>query len=158
MADDSLYAIDDLAALGGVSRRTVRYYIQEGVLPAPLGVGRGPHYDRSHLERLLEVRAMQEAGGTLDEIKLALAGSAPTRPPSSAGVLPIDRSVWRRLQVAPGVEVHVSGDLSLPAPSKLQELAAWCRANFGAPQRPGRERRGQQDDSLRGGEDENRDA
>ena len=37
------YNIDELADLGGVSRRTVRYYVQEGLLPAPLGVGRGRH-------------------------------------------------------------------------------------------------------------------
>lgn len=34
-----------MAELGGVSRRTVRYYVQEGLLSAPLGVGRGRHYD-----------------------------------------------------------------------------------------------------------------
>ena len=51
------YAIGDLAQLADVSRRTVRYYVQEGLLPAPLGVGRGNHYGPEHLERILEVKA-----------------------------------------------------------------------------------------------------
>jgi len=40
MADER-YSVGELADLGGVSRRTVRYYVQEGLLPTPLGVGRG---------------------------------------------------------------------------------------------------------------------
>ena len=141
MTDEPRYGIDDLAALGGVSRRTVRYYVQEGLLPAPLGVGRGRHYDASHLSRLLEVRAMQEAGTSLDEIRAALSGRRDSRP-EEAGVAPrVDRSLWRRLAVAPGVELHVSREVGLPPPSKLQHLAEWCRANF-----------------IRGREDEDRDA
>jgi hypothetical protein len=38
--------------------------------------------------------------------------------------------VWRRLTLAPGVELHVSRDVRLPAPGKLAELSAWCQLNF----------------------------
>src|SRR6185503_1094737 len=64
--------IEDLAELGGVTRRTVRYYVQEGLLPAPLGVGRGRHYGPEHLERLLHVKALQEDGLPLSEIRRRL--------------------------------------------------------------------------------------
>src|SRR5512140_1664608 len=64
--------IAELAALGGVTRRTVRYYVQEGLLPAPRGVGRGKHYGPEHLERLLAVKALQEQGRSLDEVRGAL--------------------------------------------------------------------------------------
>src|SRR5512137_1948428 len=67
--NDRRFGIDELADLGGVSRRTVRFYIQEGLLPAPLGVGRGSHYDRTHLDRLLAIKAEQEAGRSLDDIR-----------------------------------------------------------------------------------------
>ena len=66
MAEDVRYAVGDLAELGVVSRRTVRYYVQEGLIPPPFGVGRGNHYGREHLDRLLRVKAMQEAGQTLE--------------------------------------------------------------------------------------------
>lgn len=122
------YGIDELAELGGVSRRTVRYYVQEQLLPAPLGVGRGNHYGGEHLERLLQVKALQEAGKSLDEIRAALSG-APRRPavtkrPAAAEV---PRSLWRRLTVAPGVELHVASGVRLPSQARLDELAAWCR-------------------------------
>ena len=72
---------------------------------------------------------MQEAGRTLEEIKQALSGTGGR---ASREEIPhaLDRSVWRRITVAPGVEVHVAGGVRLPSPGKLNELAAWCRAHF----------------------------
>jgi hypothetical protein len=127
--EQSLYNADELADLGGVSRRTVRYYVQEGLIPAPLGVGRGRHYGPAHLDRLLAVKAQQEAGLTLDEIRGGRAGviggSAIHRPPS-----PLARTTWRRLTLAPGVELHVAQDRRLPAPGRLDELVEWCRIHL----------------------------
>ncbi len=62
MPEEPRYAIGDLADLGGVSRRTVRYYVQEGLLPTPFGVGRGNHYGPEHLDRLLRVKALRKPG------------------------------------------------------------------------------------------------
>jgi DNA-binding transcriptional MerR regulator len=137
-ADDVRYAIGDLATLGGVSRRTVRYYVQEGLIPAPLGVGRGNHYATAHLDQLLRVKALQEAGQTLDEIRRAL--ESPSRAarikrssPSAPATAPaLGRSLWRRLSVAPGVELHVDSTVDLPSPSALRELAEWCQRHLDA--------------------------
>jgi len=130
MANDR-YAVGELADLGGVSRRTVRYYVQEGLIPAPLGVGRGDHYGREHLDRLLQVKALQEAGRTLDEIRQLLdAGAVSTTRAAAAVARPLPREVWRRVTVAPGVELHVSDNVRLPSPARLQELADWCRLHL----------------------------
>ena len=134
MPEEPRYAIGDLADLGGVSRRTVRYYVQEGLLPAPFGIGRGNHYGPEHLDHLLRVKALQEAGHTLDEIRRALNGkeveqiAALRAGPTAASALA--REVWRRITLAPGVELHVAGDVRLPSPGKLAELAGWCRQNL----------------------------
>jgi DNA-binding transcriptional MerR regulator len=125
---EALYAIGELADLGGISRRTVRYYVQEGLLPPPLGLGRGSHYGQEHLDRLLQVKALQEASRSLDEIRHLLGGPPPAGVPVPAPPLP--RTIWRRIEVAPGVELHVSEDVKLPPPGRLQELAAWCRQHF----------------------------
>ena len=131
MANAPRYAIGDLADLGGVSRRTVRYYVQEGLLPAPNGVGRGNHYGAEHLDRLLKVKSLQEAGRTLDEIRRDL-NERPSRRALQATTPaePLPRTIWRRLTVAPGVELHVAGHVRLPSPGRLQELTAWCRQHF----------------------------
>jgi DNA-binding transcriptional MerR regulator len=129
MVETREYGIAELADLGGVSRRTVRYYVQEGLLPAPLGVGRGRHYGPAHLAQLLRVKALQEEGRSLTEIRAILAGRQdggrgprlPTAPP---------RSPWTRLELAPGVELHVAGGVRIPPPRKLAELTDWCRRVF----------------------------
>ena len=124
------YNIDELAELGGVSRRTVRFYVQEGLLPAPLGVGRGSHYDRSHLERLLEVKAEQEAGRSLNDIRAGRRPSSGRFRHAAAPQRSIPRSAWRRLDLAPGVELHVGSDIRLPAAGRLDELVNWCRQHL----------------------------
>jgi DNA-binding transcriptional MerR regulator len=135
MPAEPRYAIGELADLGGVSRRTVRYYVQEGLLPPPFGVGRGNHYGRQHLDQLLRVKALQEAGHTLDEIRRAIDGQEDARLDALSAGSPtapsLAREVWRRITLAPGVELHVAGDVRLPSPGKMADLADWCRENFG---------------------------
>ena len=127
MPEEPRFSVGDLADLGGVQRRTVRYYVQEGLLPTPHGVGRGNHYGPEHLERLLKVKTLQEGGRSLDEIRRIL--NQKTKAHDEPAPAP-ERSVWRRITLAPGVELNVSSDVRLPAPGKLAELAAWCRLHF----------------------------
>src|SRR5438045_5681392 len=136
--DERCYGIEELAELGGVTRRTVRYYVQRGLLPTPLGTGRGLHYTPAHLERLIHIRQLQESGVPLGEIAARLNGtlqhpvSAPGAPPelstslraSSPHVLPggsgplnwaalptqAQGETWMRFVLADGVELHVRTD------------------------------------------------
>lgn len=122
------YGIAELAELGGVSRRTVRYYVQEGLLPAPFGVGRGQHYGPAHLERLLEVKRLQQNGRALEEIRRELRGEpvrATRRKPAS-----VRHSVWRRVVLLPGVELHVAAAVPLPASAQFDELTDMVRRAF----------------------------
>jgi hypothetical protein len=124
------YNIDELADLVGVSRRTVRFYVQEGLLPAPLGVGRGSHYDRTHLDRLLEVRSLQESGRSLEDIRAGRTPSHSAGQPATARASAVPRSAWRRLELAPGVELHLSSDIRLPPGPRLEELVGWCHRHL----------------------------
>ena len=124
---DARYGIAELAELGAVSRRTVRYYVQEGLLPAPFGVGRGQHYGPAHLERLLEVKRLQQIGLALDEIRRELRGE-PARAAARRQPAPVSRSVWRRLVLMPGVELHVAA--AVPLPAKLDDFTRALRRAF----------------------------
>jgi DNA-binding transcriptional MerR regulator len=137
MSESERYGIEELAALGGVTRRTVRYYVQEGLIPAPLGVGRGRHYGAEHLDRLQAVKALQERGRSLDQIRQELGrdtgraqGRRRARQRSPEPLPLVPRSAWTRLEVVPGLELHVSGRRRLPSPGRLRELAEWCERHF----------------------------
>ena len=58
------YSIGELAELGRVSRRTVHFYVQQGLIDPPEGRGRGSYYAAPHLEQQHLVLAVQPYGLT----------------------------------------------------------------------------------------------
>jgi Ca-activated chloride channel family protein len=66
------YKLDELAAAAGVSPRTVRYYVQRGLLPAPAFRGRDTAYSGEHLLRLRAIKRLQESFLPLDAIQAEL--------------------------------------------------------------------------------------
>ncbi|MBP1634901.1 MAG: hypothetical protein H6Q10_1475 [Acidobacteria bacterium] len=74
MSVRATYSIGDLAAAAGVSRRTLHFYVQRGLLPPPEGRGRGARYTDDHLARLLQIKGWQEQGLPLEEIRGRLTG------------------------------------------------------------------------------------
>ena len=89
----------------GVTPRTVRYYIAEGLLERPQGERRGAHYLQRHLEQLLLIRRWTDAGLSLERIRELIAG-APEDPPRRP-VPPGSVEIWSRATVADGLEVHL---------------------------------------------------
>jgi DNA-binding transcriptional MerR regulator len=114
----------------------VRYYVQRGLLPAPVFRGRDTVYGREHLVRLQAIRRLQEQFLPLDVIQQTLAGAAPDAlqtlaagqevVPATAGLsihasqsspaTPQPESApqaqvgerWQRWVLAPGLELHLS--------------------------------------------------
>lgn len=64
--------IEDLCNEFGVSRRTVRYYVQEGLLEPPAGRGRGGFYSDSHRTKLRQILALRDQGLPLALIRREL--------------------------------------------------------------------------------------
>ena len=67
-----MYELAELCDRAGVTPRTVRYYIQQGLLPAPGTRGPGTRYDERHLNRLLLIRRLQRDHLPLAEIRRRL--------------------------------------------------------------------------------------
>ena len=61
------YKLNDLAGLTGIEPRTIRSYVQLGLLPGPEGAGRGSYYGPHHLERLQALLALKNQ----DDLSLA---------------------------------------------------------------------------------------
>lgn len=72
LVSEPTYKLDELARAAGTSPRTVRYYVQRGLLPAPAFRGKDTAYGREHLVRLKAIRRMQDAFLPLDAIAIEL--------------------------------------------------------------------------------------
>jgi DNA-binding transcriptional MerR regulator len=72
MTTDGAYSLTELADLAGVTTRTVRYYLSQGLLPAVGQSGPGSKYDDRHLDRLRLIRRLQTEHLPLAEIRRRL--------------------------------------------------------------------------------------
>lgn len=131
-------AIGDLADAAGLSRRTVRFYVQQGLLPAPLGVGRGRHYDASHLERLRQIASLQAAGHSLNAIRRILNGGAADEATAAvkasgpaASAPKVAAELWTRVRIGEGLELHFDATRYQPPAAALAALREAIRDVFG---------------------------
>jgi len=69
MYTDEGLMISELAEKSGVTVRTIRYYIQQGLLPQPDTRGRYSIYDEDYLSRLELIQRLKDAFLPLKEIK-----------------------------------------------------------------------------------------
>ena len=69
MIPDRTLELSQLCDAADVTPRTVRYYIQQGLLPAPESRGPGAHYNQGHLGRLRLIRRLQQEHLPLGEIR-----------------------------------------------------------------------------------------
>ncbi len=147
---DPQLELTELADRAGVSVRTIRYYIQQGLLPKPEARGPGAHYSEEHLERLLFVKRLQKEHLPLSEIRRAIeqGATAPARGASArdyinsvlkgpgyvaefgapaTSIAPPDeasgaRSQWERVALAPDIELHIRRPMSRAANRKVERL------------------------------------
>jgi len=61
--------ITTIAGATGVTPRTIRYYVQQGLLPSPSKRGPGANYDRSLIDRLQLIKRLQREHLPLAEIR-----------------------------------------------------------------------------------------
>jgi DNA-binding transcriptional MerR regulator len=69
--------LEDLATSSGLSLRTLRYYIQEGILQGPDTHGKNAHYSEKHLDRLELIQRMKSLHLPLQEIRHVLDNMTP---------------------------------------------------------------------------------
>lgn len=67
------YRLADLVSATGVTQRTIRFYIAEGLLPPPEGAGPAAVYTRAHRDRLALINLLKDRYLPLREIRRRLA-------------------------------------------------------------------------------------
>lgn len=68
------YTISELEKLTGLTRRNIRFYVSEGLLPPPSGSGVAASYSEDHLERLKMIMSLSARHIKLAGIKEILEG------------------------------------------------------------------------------------
>lgn len=122
------YSIDHLAALAGVTPRTVRFYIAEGLVDRPEGEKRGAHYVQRHLDQLLRIRRWTDSGLSLERVRELMSGAP--EDPSPRPVAPGSVEVWSRVTVADGLEVHVEPGRAQLSPEDVRHLVRGITALY----------------------------
>ena len=115
-------SISELAERVGVSQRTIRYYIEEGLLPAPIGVGgRQQTFSHEHEIRLRAAKRLRDLGFTVSGARAVLA-----RTP----VKELETRLEELSQLQPGEPIGAVWDLWAAPPSPR---VAETSVSFGAP-------------------------
>jgi DNA-binding transcriptional MerR regulator len=125
---DRRFSIDELSTLAGVTPRTVRYYIAEGLLDRPEGEKRGAHYLQRHLEQLLLIRRWTQAGLSLERIRELRAGAPEDPAPRRAR--PGSVEVWSRVTLADGLELQVEPGRADLSPEQVRALVREVTAAY----------------------------
>jgi|CryGeyStandDraft_6_1057127.scaffolds.fasta_scaffold181885_1 DNA-binding transcriptional MerR regulator len=110
------YRIEQLVDLTGLSRRSIRYFVQKGLIKPPTGRGRGAFYDDDHLKTIREIRSLRDKGLRLSKIREKLKSQTPGK--------------WTRYELTPGLEIHINCDLEkqrgMNMPGIIKVLKIFC--------------------------------
>ncbi len=121
-------SIDELSLLAGITPRTVRYYIAEGLVDRPVGEKRGAHYVRRHLEQLLLIRRWTDVGLSLERVRELMSGAP--EDPAPRRTAPGSIEVWSRVTVADGLEIHVEPGRADLTPDQMRSLVRGITALY----------------------------
>ena len=114
------HTLNDLCALTGLSPRTVRYYIQAGLIERPVGETRAARYSNRHLEDLLSIRKWSDAGLSLERIRELLKGEIPDLPPRAPA--PGTVTVCSHLYIGEGLELVIDPGRAGMSPEQLRHF------------------------------------
>jgi DNA-binding transcriptional MerR regulator len=121
------FTIDEICALVEMNKRTVRYYIQKGLVDRPEGTGKGAFYSHSHLEQLLAILKWKAAGLSLERIQNILVGEKdgvagdqllPPPLPKKQGAV----EVWSHMHIGDGIELHIEPKRAGLSPEQVRAL------------------------------------
>ena len=127
--DTASYALTELCVLADLPIRTVRYYVQNGLVDRPEGETRAARYGAKHLEQLLLIKKWTASGVSLERIRELLHGAPPPVPPRTRPVGLV--SVCSHLTVADGVEVVIDPGRAKLSPEQVRQFIQGVMQVFG---------------------------
>ena len=118
MSNSDQHTLSELCVLSDLPVRTVRYYVQNGLVDKPQGETRAARYGAKQLEQVLLIKKWTAAGVSLDRIRELLQGEeapVPARARKAGSV-----EVWSHLYVADGLEVVIEPGRAQMSPEQVR--------------------------------------
>ena len=125
---DQQHSISELCILADMPVRTLRYYVQTGLVDRPDGGTKGAKYGAKHLEQLLLIKKWSSAGVSLERIKELLRGEEAPVPAKARKAGAIE--VCSHLHVADGLEVVLEPSRAGLTPEQVRKFAKGVMALF----------------------------
>ena len=114
------YTLNELCVLADLPVRTVRYYVQNGLVDRPEGETRAARYGPRHLEQVLLIKKWTTAGVSLDRIREMLHGEEPPVParPKKSGSI----EVCSHLHITDGLEIIIEPTRAQMTPEQVRQF------------------------------------
>src|SRR5579883_672843 len=148
------FTIGELEAATGVPRRTIYFYVQQGILPPPTGAGLAARYHDAHVARLRAIPRLKGMGWRLDQIRdffqrsseSDIAAVLEENPPvreihawsakpapsrASAPLASLEPTALVGYRLAPGVDLIMRRDLPAPIAEAVARLLDAASTIFG---------------------------
>lgn len=122
------YPLADLCVLADLPPRTVRYYVQIGLVDRPEGETRAARYGVAQLEQLLLIKKWTTAGLSLDRIRELLHGEQAPVPPRARAIGSVE--VRSHLMVADGVDLVIEPGRAGLSPEQVRQFIKGVMAVF----------------------------
>ena len=122
------YPLSDLCVLADLPPRTVRYYVQMGLVDRPQGETRAARYGALHLEQLLLIKKWTAAGLSLERIRELLHSEQAPVPPRARAVGSVE--VRSHLMVADGVDLVIEPGRAGLSPEQVRQFIKGVMAVF----------------------------
>ena len=127
---DSLqqFTLNELCVLADLPVRTLRYYVQNGLVDRPEGETRAARYGARHLEQVLLIKKWTSAGLSLERVRELIRGEAPAVPEKSKKAGSIE--VCSHLHVADGLEMVIEPGRAGLTPEQVRAFARGVMALY----------------------------
>lgn len=122
------HTLSELCILADLPPRTVRYYVQIGLVERPQGETRAARYGARQLEQLLLIKKWTAAGLSLERIRELLHGAE--APVAQRPRRPGSVEVCSHLLVADGIEVVIEPGRAGLSPEQVRQFLAGVMALY----------------------------
>ncbi len=122
------HTLNELCVLVDLPVRTVRYYVQQGLVDRPQGETRAARYGVRQLEQVLLIKKWTAAGVSLDRIREVLHGQE--SPVTARARLAGSVEVCSHLLVADGLEVVIEPGRAQMSPEQVRAFTRGVMALY----------------------------